>query len=100
VFFPTELDENTTFLIESETEGAFTKSDLEIRPDPYRAYHNAIALGSDIAKDIAAQFGAAMEGQKVNAEVTFGIRISSAGVVMISQTLGKAQFHVRLSMTS
>lgn len=98
MYYPTELDENTTFLIEAETEGAFVKSSMEIRPDPLRAYHNAIALGSDIARDIAAQYGAAMEGMNGGATVEFGVRISEHGAVMIAQRLERAQFRVTVSV--
>lgn len=85
--FMTELDDagEVRFLMEAETTGAFAKADMEIRPNPLQSYKQAVQAIGLMAARMADSIGASVAGTGVDAEVTFGIKISSAGAVMISQ---------------
>jgi hypothetical protein len=94
LFFVTELDENTMILIEAETSAAFGKNDLEVRPDPLRAYKNAVLLAGQLSRAMADGLAKAHAGTDNDTAVTFGLRVDSNGSVMIAQSLDKAQIHI------
>ena len=96
MFFPSELDENTTILIEAETSAAFAKSDMEERPDPRSAFLNAVALAAKLSSAVSDGFGTSIQGQGASGTATFGVRIASSGAVMLSQTLDRAQIQVAI----
>ena len=85
--FMTELDDagEVLFLMEAETTGAFAKSELDIRPNPLQCYKQAVGAIGLMAERMADSVGKAVSGTGVDAEVTFAIKIDSAGMVMISQ---------------
>ena len=85
--FITELDDagEVLILMEAETTGAFAKSDLEIKPNPLRCYKQSIETIGLIAKRMAEGIGSHVAGTGTEAEVSFGIKIDSAGTVMFSQ---------------
>ena len=95
--FMTELDEtgDVLFLIEAETTGAFAKSALDVRPNPLKCFKQCVAAIGLMADQMATGIGNKVEGTGVDAQVTFGLKIDSAGMVMISQNLG-CQFNVTL----
>ena len=96
--FMTELDDagEVRFLMEAETTGAFAKSDMEIRPNPLMAYKQCVQAIGMMAGRMAESIGASVAGTGVDAEVSFGLKVSSAGAVMISQQSSLCQFQCTL----
>jgi len=91
--FMTELDQagEKLMLLEAETTGAFSKSELEIKPNPLQCYKQSISAIGDIAKIMATQIGEATRGSGANVEVTFGIKIDGNGSVLISSMTSNCQ---------
>lgn len=96
--FMTELDDagEVRFMMEAETTGAFAKADMEIRPNPLLAYKQAVQAIGLMAGRMADSIGSSVEGTGVDAEVSFGIKISSEGAVMISQSYTNCQLYCTL----
>ncbi len=96
--FMTELDEagEVRFLMEAETTGAFAKADAEIRPNPLLAYKQCVQAISLMAERMAESIGSSVEGTGVDAEVSFGLKVSSDGAVMISQNYTNCQMYCTL----
>ena len=84
--FMTELDDagEIVFPIEAETTGAFAKSEGDMRADPLSAYKETVKAIGMMAERMAEGIGGAVKGTGVDAEVQFGLKIDSAGAVMIS----------------
>ena len=84
MFYATQLDKDTRILIEADATGAFTKSDLEDRPDPETAVQNAIKTVGKVGAALAQQVGAQFEGTGCAFEVTFSVKVDSYGAVMVA----------------
>lgn len=84
--FMTELDDagEQMMLLEAESTGAFSKSDLETKPNPLLCYKQSMTAIGTIAKRMALQIGESTKGSGAAVEVSFGIKIDSNGTVMIS----------------
>jgi hypothetical protein len=95
--FMTELDDagEVLFLMEAETTGAFAKSSLGVKPNPLKCFKQTVGAIGMMAEQLANGVGSKVSGTGVDAEVTFGLKIDSAGMVMISQNLG-CQFNCTL----
>jgi len=100
--FMTELDESgeTIMLLEAETTGAFSKSELEIKPNPLQCYKQSIGAIGTIAKVMAHQIGDATAGSGADVEVTFGIKIDGNGSVMIASMTGNCQLTCTLKFAA
>lgn len=96
MFYKTQISEETSIIIEAETSGAFTKSDLEDRPDPLRAGMNTINTIAKVAQQMAASLGPALDGTGLAIEVEFGVKADGVGMVMVSQNPDGGQFKVRI----
>ena len=96
--FMTELDDagEVRFLMEAETTGAFAKAEMEIRPNPLLAYKQAVQAIGLMAGRMSESIGASIAGTGVDAEVTFGLKVDSAGAVMISQQAAACQIQCTL----
>lgn len=96
--FMTELDEagEVRFLLEAETTGAFAKSEMEIRPNPLQAYKQAVNAIGLMAERMADSIGSKVAGTGVDASINFGIKVDSAGAVMISMN-NNCQFNCTLT---
>ena len=91
--FMTELDQagEQLMLIEAETTGAFSKSELDIKPNPLQCYKQSIGAIGQITKIMAIQIGEQTRGTGAAVEVTFGIKIDGSGSVMISSMTSTCQ---------
>ena len=98
LFYPTNLDEKTTLLLETEVSGAFVKSDLEIRPDPETALKNAVVAARTFAEHVATEMRSSLELHKMGMEVRFGVRCDGNGTVMIGQNLGNSQLVFKIDL--
>ena len=95
-FFVTRLDESTQCLIECETSGAFSKSDLEIKPDPEQAVIIAMSTIVKIA-EVMGRNSAQLKSAGANEfDIDFGIKVDGVGSVMIAQRVDEGQFRVAL----
>ncbi len=95
-FFITQISDDTEMLIEAETTGAFTKSDLEIRPDPLKAFLNAVDAASKLGLAFADRLRPTMASTRSEADVHFGLKVDGNGSVMISKDSSECQFQVTL----
>ncbi len=98
LFYPTNLDDETTLYLEAETSGAFAKNDLEIRPDPLTALASAIVSAEKFSRYIAKTMKPALREHGMDAEITFGVRCDGFGAVMIAQDLGRGQLTCKLTI--
>lgn len=98
MFYPTELDAETTLYIETETSGAFAKSDLEIRPDPLKALVNAIEMAKTLSRHLAKEIKPALREYNMDAELSFGVRCDGHGSVMIAMDKDKGQLSCKLTI--
>lgn len=77
-------------LLEAETTSAFSKSELEERPDPEKAMETSIDLLATLAAAVANQVGDAVpEGG--SAEVSFGIKVDAEGQVCVAKSIDDGQ---------
>jgi hypothetical protein len=96
-FIVSRLDEETIVMVETETTGAFSKSELEIKPDPERAIYNSVDQISKMSRTIAAGIIPSLrEVRASNFEMVFGTKIDGAGAVMVSQRPEDGQFRITL----
>lgn len=96
-FIVSRLDEETQVLVECETTGAFSKSDLEIKPDPERAIFVTVENIASLSRTLAMGIVPTLrEVRASNFEVQYGIKIDGNGSVLISQRKEDGQFSVTL----
>ncbi len=100
--FMTEIDQSgeQLMLLEAETTGAFSKSELEIKPNPLQCYKQSIGAIGEIAKVMATQIGEQTAGTGAAVEVTFGIKIDGNGSVMISSMTSNCQLTCTLKFAA
>src|SRR5690606_34618187 len=96
LFYPTKLDEETMLLLEAEASGAFTKNDLEERPDPLSALIKAVGAAEKFSRFVAKTMKPALRENGMEAEITFGVRCDGFGSVMIAQDIAKGQLACKL----
>jgi hypothetical protein len=92
----TELDDagEILMLLEAETTGAFTKSESEIESNPLQAFKMATKNSAIICRRLADSMAQGMAGSGCDFEVSFALKIDSAGGVMIGMTSDDGQFRV------
>lgn len=100
MFYPTQLDEKTMLYLETETSGAFAKSDLEVRPDPLKALVNAVDLAKTFSRHLAREMKPVLTENNMDAEISFAVRCDGHGSVMIAMDTDKGQLACKLSMRS
>ena len=98
-FFMTQVTDDVMLLLEAETTGAFSKSDLEIRPNPIMAYLNSIDAVAKLGNSFSSGLSSTMESAGCDIDVTFGVKIDGAGSVMISKEQQVCQFNVTMRFT-
>lgn len=99
-FITSELNDDAIMMVECETTGAFSKSDLEIKPNPLMAFKNATALIGDVGKVVAESVQAKFKDTDANMQVRFGVKIDSMGSVLVSQQGDACQFSVTITFGS
>ena len=92
MFYPTVLEEGVKMLVETETSGAFMKSELEERPDPAQALKRGLANAEALSRYIGKTFRPAAQESNVETVVEFSIRLDGNGVYMIAQDQLAKQF--------
>jgi hypothetical protein len=95
----TQVTDDVMLLLEAETTGAFSKSDLEIRPNPIMAYLNSIDTVAKMGSSFSSGLSSTMETAGCDIDVTFGVKIDGAGSVMISKEQQVCQFNVTMRFT-
>ena len=98
MFYQTKLDENTWVQVESEASGAFTKSDLDVRPDPETAVLKAVEQMEMVARFLAQKMTPAVREYGMDAEIAWSMRIDGNGSVMIGQDVARGQLRCTLTM--
>lgn len=97
--FVTQLEGDTLIPLEAETSGAFAKSELEIKASPMAAFDNSVAAMGNLGRVMAGRIQEQFAGTGIeSAQVTFGIKVDHAGMVMIAQEKDRAQFNVTLNV--
>ncbi|MBW1877673.1 MAG: hypothetical protein JRI25_07335 [Deltaproteobacteria bacterium] len=96
LFYPTYLDDDTVLLMETETSGAFMKSDLEERPEPEKATENAVKSAQLLAMYVADKLKPVLVDRGVAAEISFSIRCDGNGSVMVAQDSARGQLACKL----
>lgn len=94
MFYATKIDDSTRILIESEHSGAFTKSDLEERPDPETAAIRMIETISRVGAAMARNITPGFEGTGCAWEVSFSVKADGFGSVMVASSPEAGQFKV------
>ncbi len=96
-FIVSRLDKDTIVMVETETTGAFSKSELEVKPDPERAIINSVETITKMSRTIAAGVIPSLrEVRASNFEMMFGMKIDGQGAVLVSQRPDDCQFKVTL----
>jgi hypothetical protein len=96
-FIVSRLDEETLVMVECETTGAFSKSDLEIKPDPERAIFNSVESIARIARTFSAGIVPNLREIRANSfELNFACKVDGNGSVMVSQRSDDGQFRITL----
>jgi hypothetical protein len=95
-FLTTQISDDVMLMLECETTGAFTKSDLEIRPNPLMAFLNSVDAMAKVSKAIADGVEPAMATTDTKMDVRFGIKVDGNGSVLISKEQTGCQFLVTL----
>jgi hypothetical protein len=90
------LPSKMTLVIDCENTSAITKSESGEQGDPDRVLENVRAIVLNIASELAE--GLSLSPVKA-VEVDFGLKISSAGQVMVGQRPEDGQFRIRLKLT-
>lgn len=98
-FFMTQVTEDVMLLLEAETTGAFSKSDLEIRPNPLMAFLNSVDAVSKLGKSFSDGLSPTMETAGCDIDVTFGVKVDGNGSVMVSKEATSCQFNVTMRFT-
>ena len=96
--FITELNDTTEIVLETETSGAFSKSELEVEASPVKAFQNAaktIGMVSATMTRLVRENAGPIAGES---QVVFGIKIDSNGSVMIASAVAESQFNVSLKI--
>ena len=97
--FATQIEGDNLMLIETETSGAFAKSESEIRANPMAAFENALDAIGRIGRVACERIGAQTAGTAIESiDVHFGVKVDQQGGVMIAQENEAAQFTVKLSL--
>lgn len=97
-FIMTQVSDDVMMLLECETTGAFSKSDLEIKPNPMMAFLNSVDAIAKIARSVGDGVAPGLLESGCDVDVQFGLKIDGAGAVMISQD-SSGQFKVNLKFT-
>ncbi len=100
MFYMTDLDDETQLVMEAEAGGAFNKNDLEVRPNPQKAFKNAVETAKTLAGHLATELRPTLNATGADAEITFAIKCDSAGMVLISQRTSEGQFLCKLLFKS
>jgi hypothetical protein len=95
-FFITQISDDTEMFIEAETTGAFTKSDLEVRPDPLKAFLNTVDAAAKLGVAFSDRLTPTMAATNSNVDVRFGLKVDGNGSVMISKEATLCQFQVTI----
>ncbi len=95
-FFTTQVTDDVMLLIEAETTGAFSKSDLEIKPNPLMAFLNSVDAVAKLGTAFSDGLSPTMESAGCDVEVLFGIKVDGNGSVMISKESNVCQFQVTM----
>jgi len=96
-FIVSRLDEETVMMVETETTGAFSKSDLEVKPDPERAIYNSVDTITKLSRTISSGVIPSLRDVRASGfEMVFGTKIDGQGAVMLSQRPEDGQFRVTL----
>ncbi|MFT4626816.1 MAG: hypothetical protein ACI8PZ_005494 [Myxococcota bacterium] len=98
-FFMTQVTDDVMLLLEAETTGAFSKSDLEIRPNPLMAFLNSVDAVAKLGKSFSDGLSPTMETAGCDIDVNFGVKVDGAGSVMISKEANTCQFNVTMRFT-
>lgn len=85
-------------LFEAPASGAFSKSDLEVQPDPLRALENIIGLIRDVAEHAGKEIGPALARTGSAMELRYAVRADAFGLVMLSESPTTGQFQVTLKL--
>lgn len=85
-------------LFEAPASGAFSKSDLEVTPDPLRALENIIGMIRDVSMYTGQQIAPALARTGAAMELRFAVRADAFGLVMLSESPDMGQFQVTLKL--
>ena len=96
MFYVTDLDDATQIVIEAETSSAFAKSDLEVKPNPTRAFQNAISTSAQVAARFGKELRPVMAETGADAEVSFSMKCDHTGLVMMAMNPDEGQFKVTM----
>ncbi len=98
--FITDLTDDVQIMLETETTGAFSKSELEVDANPIKAFQNSLNAVGQVANVLAERARAQLnEGVSGTIDVRLGIKIDGNGAVMIAQTAENAQLDVTIRFT-
>ena len=95
VFYQTRLDENTWILLDTESSGAFAKSELESDMTPATAMENTLELAHQVARAVSAKLSTDVD-PRMAMNFTFSIKADASGNVMVAATHGIGQFNVTI----
>jgi len=95
-FFITQISDDTEMLLEAEPTGAFSKSDLEVRPDPLKAFLNTVDAAAKLGVAFSDKLAPTMASTNSDVDVHFGLKVDGNGSVMISKESTGCQFQVTL----
>lgn len=98
MFYPTQLDDDTMLYLETETSGAFAKSDLEVRPDPLSALKGAVDMAKTFSAYVAREIKPVLNQHQMYAEITFAVKCDGHGSVMIAMDKDKGQLTCKLAI--
>ena len=99
-FLVTEISDDVTLMLECETTGAFSKSDMEVRPNPLMAFRNSLDMIGKIGVAFAEQVGPAMAAADAEMDVKFGVKVDGQGAVMVSMRSEECQFNVTMRFSN
>lgn len=98
-FIMTQVSDDVMMLLECEMTGAFSKSEMEIKPNPMMAFLNGVDAMAKIARSVGDGVVGPMLEAGCDMDVTFGIKIDGAGAVLIAQDHNLCQFKVNLKFS-
>jgi hypothetical protein len=87
---------DTTVVFEAKASGAFSKSDLEIQPDPLGAIMNCVAIIRQFAAAATKELGPVVRSSGAKFELGFAVRADGNGMSMISEEANQGQFQCKL----
>lgn len=83
-------------LLEAPASGAFSKSELEVQPDPLRALENMLTLIRQVAVHVGHEVNPSLAEAGGALELRFAVRADAFGLVMLSEAADVGQFQCTL----